>query len=226
VIARGRTPLVALHLFRLPSVVFGLIVAIVFFTGLGVFFVVLTVFFQNGFDYSALAAGMMFLPFALGFSASSAASGAITARLGIRIVNLGVGMMAIGLAGIILLTVHVPLEPRAFVPLFLIYGIGQGLAQPALINVIVGGAGVAGQDAGSAAGVFLTIAQSSIAFGIAAIGDIFFARLGPMPGRADYLSGLALALGCCLVLQIAAFLLISLLPKGTKPKGTKQRGSA
>ena len=66
-------------------------------------------------------------------------------------------------------------------PLFLLYGLGQGLAQPALINTVVGSAGVSGEDAGSAAGLFLTTAQSSIAFGVAAIGDVFFARLGDVP---------------------------------------------
>ena len=218
VIEQQRTPLVALHLFHLPAVAFGLVIAIGFFTGLGVFFVVLTVFFQNGFGCSALAAGLMFLPFALGFSASSAASGVVTAWLGIRIVNLGIGLMAIGLLGIIL-TASVTLDQRSFVPLFLVYGIGQGLAQPALINVTVGGSGVAEEDAGSVAGVFLTIAQSSIAFGVAAIGDIFFARLGSVPREADYQAALVLALGCCLILQTVTFVLILMFPKDTNHHG-------
>ncbi len=68
VIRRGRSPLVALHLFRIATVRLGLIISVVFFSGVGVFFVVLTVFFQAGFGYSAFAAGLMFLPFAIGFS--------------------------------------------------------------------------------------------------------------------------------------------------------------
>jgi hypothetical protein len=54
------------------------------------------------------------------------------------------------------------------VPRFLIYRIGLGPAQPALIN----GAGIGERDVGSAAETFLTLARSSIAFGGAAIGDI------------------------------------------------------
>ena len=126
--------------------------------------------------------------------------------------------MAIGLLGIILIA-NSTFDPRPFVPLFLVYGIGQGLAQPALINVIVGGSGVAEQDAGSMAGVFLTIAQSSIAFGVAAIGDVFFTRLGPVPREGDYQAALVLALGCCFVLQTVTFVLILMFPKDANHRG-------
>jgi EmrB/QacA subfamily drug resistance transporter len=219
VIRRGGTPLVALHLFRVPTIAFGLIVSVVFFSGLAVFFVVLTVFFQAGFGYSPFAAGLMFLPFAIGFSCASSVSGPIAARLGGRIVHLGTVLMALGLLGVIAL-VHIaqgaavagPIDPRPLVSLFLIYGLGQGLAQPALIGTVVGSAGVSGEDAGSAAGLFLTTAQSSIALGVAAIGDVFFSRLGDMPTPADYFAALSVALTCNLVLQVATFLLVVLLP--------------
>ena len=87
VIRCGRTPLVALHLLRVPIIAFGLVVSVVFFSGLAVFFVVLTVFFQAGFAYSAWATGMMFLPFAIGFSGASAVSGRISARIGSSMVQ-------------------------------------------------------------------------------------------------------------------------------------------
>ena len=213
VVRRGRTPLVALHLLAVPTIAFGLIVSVVFFSGLAVFFVVLTVFFQAGLGYSAFSAGMMFLPFAIGFCCTSSLSGPITARIGARIIGLGVALMALALLGVVVLA-HagtVP-DPRALVPLFLIYGLGQGLAQPALINTVVGGAGVSGADAGSAAGLFLTTAQSSIALGVAAIGDVFFARLGNLPTPEDYAAALSNALSCNLALQAASFLLVMMLP--------------
>ena len=67
VVRRGRTPLIALHLFRIGALRLGLALSIVFFSTAGVFFVVLTVFFQTGLNYSAFRAGLMFLPFAIGF---------------------------------------------------------------------------------------------------------------------------------------------------------------
>ena len=216
VIRRGRSPLVALHLFRVPAIAFGLVVSVVFFSGLAVFFVVLTVFLQAGLGYSAFDAGLMFLPFAVGFSCASSVSGPIAARLGGRIVHLGTAMMALGLLGVIVLTRRERVVSRSIrgclVPLFLVYGLGQGLAQPALIGTVVGSAGVSGEDAGAAAGLFLTTAQSSIALGVAAIGDVFFARLGDAPVVADYVAALADALACNLALQVATLLLVFLLP--------------
>lgn len=94
---------------------------------------------------------------------------------------------------------------------FLLYGLGQGLAQPALINTVMDYSGVSGEDAGAAAGLFLTTAQSAIALGVAAIGDVFFARLGAQPNAATYCEALSGALSCNLVLQAATFLLVLLL---------------
>jgi hypothetical protein len=102
-------------------------------SGVGVFFLVLTVFFQDGLGHSALRAGLLFLPFAIGFSTASAVSRPITTRIGSRIVNLGTSLMGLALLAIIVLTRVAPvLHERLLVPLFLIYGLYQGLAQPAL----------------------------------------------------------------------------------------------
>jgi MFS family permease len=202
---RGRPPLVALHLFRVPAIAFGLVVSTVFFSGLGVFFVVLTVFLQSGLGYSAFRAGLMFLPFAVGFSAASSVSGPIAARVGGRVLGLGMALMVVGLACVVSVA---QAEPLLMVPGFLIYGLGQALAQPGMINAVVGSAGVSGEDAGSAAGLFLTVAQSSIALGVAAIGDVFFARLGDAPDAADYGAALVRALACNLVLLVAALMLV------------------
>jgi len=61
------------------------------------------VFFQTGLSYSAFQAGLMFLPFAIGFSAAAIVSGPIANRIGPWIINLGSFFMALGLSGIIVL---------------------------------------------------------------------------------------------------------------------------
>jgi nitrate/nitrite transporter NarK len=101
----------------------------------------------------------MFLPFAIGFSASSIVSGPIANRIGARIINLGTFLMALGLLSIIAFTQisnatsgSGAVSLQLLVPIFFVYGLGQGLAQPALINTVIGGAGVTGDDAGSAVG--------------------------------------------------------------------------
>ena len=219
VIRQGRTPLVALHLLRDPSIAFGLIMSAIFFSGLAVFFVVLTIFFQAGFGYSAFSAGLMFLPYGIGFASASAVSGRVASKIGDRIINLGTLLMALGLAGV-LASAHIalstavtqPIDPSPLALLFLIYGFGQGLAHPALITAVVGNAGIEGPDAGSAAGLFLTTAQSSAALGVAAIGDVFFSVLGVNPTAANYVCALEHALFCNFTLLVVTFLLARFLP--------------
>jgi MFS family permease len=214
VIAAGRTPLIALHLLQIHSLRLGLAISIAFFSTAGVFFVVLTMFFQNGLGFSASATGLMFLPFAIGFSASSILSGQVANRIGPRTIIVGCLLMALSLFAIIMVTLYSGAEPEAaavatglMVPVFLVYGLGQGLAQPTLINTVVGASGVTGDDVGSAVGLFLTTAQSFVAFGVAAIGDVFFSFLSRSSGPGSYMTALIAALTCNLILQVACVLL-------------------
>ncbi|MEJ0017647.1 MAG: MFS transporter [Acetobacteraceae bacterium] len=213
VIRRGRTPLVALHLLRIRTLRLGLVLSVLFFSTAGVFFVVLTVYFQSGLGYSARATGLIFLPFAIGFTAASAVSGPIAAALGPRIVNLGSLLMGCGLLGMIASLRFADGAALQFLtPALLVYGLGQGLAQPALINTVIGTAGISGDDAGAAVGLFLTTAQSSVALGVAAIGDVFFSVLGPAPDAAAYRDALTAGLFCQLLLLAATFGLALRLP--------------
>jgi hypothetical protein len=91
---------------------------------------------------------------------------------------------------------------------------------------VIGSSGVSGEDAGSAAGLLLTTAQSAIALGVAAIGDVFFARLGPKPNAATCVDALSGALSCPLVLHVATFPLVFLLRRvggGTWQQGISTR---
>jgi EmrB/QacA subfamily drug resistance transporter len=206
VVAAAATPLIALHLFGVRAVRQGLLASAAFFLGLGVFFVVMTVTLQAGLCFTPLQTGLLFLPFAVGFSLASAVSGRVTARLGPRILTLGTGLMAAGL--LVLLA-----DFRSGLPIFwmevafAVYGVGQGLTQPALINIVIGGGGIRPDDTGSAVGLFLTTAQSCIAFGVAAIGDVFFARLGAAPAITDYLAAASAVLWCNLLLLAVTFAL-------------------
>jgi EmrB/QacA subfamily drug resistance transporter len=211
VIRSGAMPLIALHLFRVRTIRLGLVTSAAFFLGLGVFFVVMTVTFQAGFGYSPFQTGLLFLPFAVAFSAASAVSGRVTARMGPCILNLGTGLMAAGLL-VLLGACRAGLPIGWVAAAFTVYGVGQGLTQPALINTVIGGSGIGPDDTGSAVGLFLTTAQSCIAFGVAAIGDVFFARLGGVPVVTDYLAAVSATLWCNLLLLTGTFLLALRLP--------------
>jgi predicted MFS family arabinose efflux permease len=211
VIRAGATPLIAVQLFQVATIRLGLVASAAFFLGLGVFFVVMTITFQAGFGYSPFQTGLLFLPFAVAFSVASAVSGRVTARLGPRILNLGTGLMAAGLLAL-LAACQAGLPISWVVMAFAVYGVGQGLTQPALINTVIGGSGIGADDTGSAVGLFLTTAQSCIAFGVAAIGDVFFTRLGGAPAVADYLAAASATVWCNLLLLMATFVLALRLP--------------
>jgi hypothetical protein len=109
----------------------GLVVSAAFFSGVGVFSILLTLVFQAGFGYSAFAAGLLFLPCAVGFAGGAAVSGPLAARLGPRIATLGTGLMMLGVLGLIMLARLAQADPtaldgRMLAPLFLLYGLGQG----------------------------------------------------------------------------------------------------
>ncbi|MFL5287071.1 MAG: MFS transporter [Rhodopila sp.] len=219
VVHRGRTPLIALHLFRVPTIAFGLLTSVIFFLGLAAYSVVLTVTFQVGFGYSAFSTGLLFLPFAVGFSVASALSGRVATLVRGRTISIGSLLMGIALLGLVTMIsvtggqfLADPGRLPLLIGLFLVYGLGQGLAQPAFIHLVTSGASVNEADAGSAAGLFLTTAQSALALGVAALGDVFFAWLGPAPLPLDYASALSAALICNLGLQVLTFFLVLLLP--------------
>ena len=211
-IRAGATPLLALHLLKVPTIRLGLVSTAVFFFGLAVFFVILTVTLQSGHGYSPLQTGLLFVPFAAAFSVAAALSGRVTVRLGVGILNLGTALMAAGL--LLLLTAFSgELEPGRMAVALAVYGVGQGLAQPALINIVIGSSGVSGDDTGAAVGLFLTTAQSCIALGVAVLGDIFFWRLGPGAAPADYLAAASTVLVCNLLLLAVTFVLALRLPR-------------
>jgi EmrB/QacA subfamily drug resistance transporter len=211
---KGGDPLIKLPLFQNLALSAGLMLSVTFYSSSGVFFIIVTVFLQQGAGYSALATGLMFLPFALGFCATSATSSRIGRRFGPWGLDLGAALMAVTLTGLALLALRCErIDPTFMLAGFLIYGLGQGLTQPALVSRVVDARSVSAEDAGAAAGLFLTTVQSSIALGVAIIGNVFFSTLGDAPTSRDYLNALSLSFVCCASLQMATFLLASFLPR-------------
>src|SRR5699024_4547964 len=94
----GREPVVDLSLLRARSYAVGVTIGFTYFAGFTGIFLVLTVYFQQGLDYSALAAGAATLPFALGSAASSALGGRVLHRFGRAMIVFGLLAVALGLA--------------------------------------------------------------------------------------------------------------------------------
>lgn len=204
VTARGRVPLVNLRLFRDRMFATGLIMTLTFFSGLSAFFLSITIYLQDGFALSPLATGLVFAGFGVGFACGSMLSAQVARRLGTPTICLGAGLMAFGLAAIVLLALTAgvgPLDRRLLIPIMLVYGCGQGLALPTLVAFVLGSRGITPQDAGSASGVFSMVQQVAFALGVTVIGGIYFARLGSATDGGTYNAALATTLACNLGLQ-------------------------
>ena len=211
--ASGGSPLVELGLFRDRLFVDGLLTTLIFYGGLSAFFLSFTLFLQNGMRLTPRDAGFVFTPFAIGFGVSSTASARLARWLGSRLVQVGAALMASALTAIILMAYFQgpALSCWEMVPALLVYGAGQGCVIPTLLRAVL--SGVHSHDAGSASGVLATVQQVSLAVGVAVIGSVYFAAMGPGKGEADFLRAVATALLVNLGLLTATFVLAFRLPR-------------
>jgi len=213
VTAGGGSPLVELDLFEDRAFVIGLFSGMCFFSGAAAFFLISTVFLQNGLGFSPRAAGLTFAWFAIAFLGSSLASVRIQPKLGSRIINLGAALMITGLTSLLVLTASrgASLAGLELAPVLLIYGTGQGFVMPTLVSTIL--INIKGHDAGSASGVLSTVQQASFATGVAVIGTVFFSVLGKLASTEAFVHALRVALSVNICLLMVTFTLILQIPR-------------
>lgn len=221
VMARGGSPLVELDLFEDRAFVIGLFSGVCFFGGAAAFFLVSTVFLQNGLGYSPREAGLTFAWFAIAFLGSSLASVRIQPKLGSRIINLGAAMMITGLVSLLTITAWrgASLGGLELAPALLIYGTGQGFVMPTLVSTIL--INIKGHDAGSASGVLSTVQQASFATGVAVIGTVFFSVLGTLTSTDAFVHALRAALSVNICLLMVTFTLIFQIPRFPAREGVR-----
>jgi EmrB/QacA subfamily drug resistance transporter len=184
VAARGGVPLVVPELFADRAFRVGILVSFVFFLGVPAFFLTFTVHLQVGLGFSALGAGLATLPFAVGSATASAASVRLAPRFGRPVLQVGSGLMVVGMLALIA-TIHLAdLDLRSYqlAPALLVAGLGMGLVVAPLIDTVL--AGIHGGAHGSASGVLSTMQQVGGAVGVALIGVAFFGLLSSGVGRA------------------------------------------
>lgn len=106
VVRRGGAPLLDVGLLRrVPGYASGLLVGSVYFTGFTGVFLVLSVYLQEGRGLSALEAGLLLTPFAVGSAVASPLAGRLVSRVGRRIT---VGALALMMAGLLAVAAAAP----------------------------------------------------------------------------------------------------------------------
>jgi hypothetical protein len=172
---------------------------------------VLTLLLQAGLGQSPLRAGLEAGPMALAFTTMSILGPRLAARLGPWSITLGAALDVLGTIGLVLTGVRYGghLTGWDLAPATAVIGLGQGMALPSLIGAAL--SHVPPERAGAAAGILTTAQQFGVASGVAVIGAVFYARLGP--GRASSVSAMEVAMAIDAALVLVSAGLTMLLPR-------------
>jgi hypothetical protein len=171
------------------------------------------VYLQNALHVDALSAGLVFLPFGVGFLLGPLSTPFCTRVIGAYVNPFGMGLEIVGLVGLAGLIDATPVGmPLAAVPLaaaLFVIGFGQGLALPTLMRMVTGR--VAPALSGMIAGIASSTLQVSTSLSVAIIGGIFYTTLGTRQDPAAIAHAFIVALlSISLFLAVGAALGISL----------------
>jgi EmrB/QacA subfamily drug resistance transporter len=197
---RAGEPLVDFRLFRRPSYVSGITLALTFFPAMAGLPLVLAIFYQQGLGYTAIQSALGVTAYAVGAGVSAPVCGRFVTRVGRPMVVAGAVTFGLGAVALATIAPHVPPAHAArdlVIPLF-VMGCGQGA-------VITPNQTLSLMDVdptmGSAAGGVLQTGQRiGLAVGQAVIGAVFFSSLAGS-GHAAYAVALrnAVAVALCFV---------------------------
>ena len=173
----GGDPLIVPSLFRKRGFTGGLVVGVVFFSGVAGLGLVLALFFQLGLGYSPLKAGLSQIPWSVGIIIGFGIMQAVQ-RFGRTVIHAGAVVMAAGIAGLFatLQYAGVDVTPWQLVPALVVTGTGMGLIMGPFFDTVL--AGVEPAETGSAGGTLTAVQQLGSALGAAVLGTIFFGLLG------------------------------------------------
>jgi EmrB/QacA subfamily drug resistance transporter len=168
----GKQPLVAFHLFAIPSFRNGNVAAMIISLGEFGLILSLPLWLQFVVGYNALSTGFVLLALAAGAFLASGLAGGLGQRVPpTRMVQLGILLELIGVTG-----VGFAISPASgwaeVTPFLFVYGIGVGLATAQLTGVVLKDVPVA--ESGQASGTQSTSRQLGSALGIAVLGTVLF----------------------------------------------------
>src|SRR5262249_32104867 len=138
-------------------------------------------FLQLGLGYSPMRASLSMSAWAVGAFLGSGFGATMMARLGRRILHLGLAILTIGLAAVV---TGSPVAGTATgtwslaAPLG-VYGLGMGMIFVPLFDIIMGE--VRDHEVGSASSLLESLQQLGSSLGVAVLGTVFFSATGLHP---------------------------------------------
>lgn len=216
--ARDGSPLVELSLFKVKSFAAGIAVQTVFGIGLGIFFLVWTLYMQTGLGWSPLRAGLTGVPFSIAVSLAAGLSvQKLVPRFGRKVLQAGALTMATGVLLYIWESERYGLSIASWqmaLPL-VVMGVGMGLIVAPLTDAVL--SEVPREHAGSASGLINTVQQMGNALGLALVSVVFFGamsdRLTPPEVGPAFVDAFQHALVWVAVVMTVIFVLMFALPK-------------
>lgn len=216
--ARDGSPLVELSLFKVKSFAAGIAVQTVFGVGLGIFFLVWTLYMQTGLGWSPLRAGLTGVPFSIAVSTAAGLSvQKLVPRFGRKVLQAGALLMAVGVLIYIGESERYGLSIASWqmaLPL-VVMGVGMGLIVAPLTDAVL--SEVPREHAGSASGLINTVQQMGNALGLGLVSVVFFGVIGDdlRPERIGpaFVDAFQHALGWVAAVMVVIFLLMFALPR-------------
>jgi len=188
---RGGMPVIDPALLADPVFTRGLGAAFCFYLANLSFYLVMTLYMQQGLGIPPLQGGMVFMPLALSFVLASRQSAARVRHRGVLVLMEGCTIQLAGLAALVLTLSLVATPTALLLALVLtIFGYGQGLVMAPLSSAVL--STVRPASAGSGAGLYGTTAQIANAAGVAIIGAVFFAIDDAYPVRTALFAAIGL----------------------------------
>jgi EmrB/QacA subfamily drug resistance transporter len=219
---RSVEPLVRLSIFSVRTVRGANISMLVVAAGLYAMFFFNTLYLQRVLGYSALEAGLAFLPFTAGIIIGSAVSQKLVPALGARETPvIGITLAVLGLLLFLRLTPGETSYVVDLLPGIMLMSVGMGLVFVPV--TLIATSGVPTDDAGLASGLFNTSQQVGGALGLAVLSTLATSRTsdelasaGRAPTEAETASALVDGfhvawIGSAVLLAAAALLLLALL---------------
>ncbi|MFZ0385074.1 MAG: MFS transporter [Solirubrobacteraceae bacterium] len=176
--AEGGEPMLAPALFKSRAFTAGLAGQLVFWSGQASFFLVLSLYLQQGRGMSPLHSGLVFTILAVAYLGTSMRAPTLTATHGRQVLAIGALALAAGHALLLgaVLAVGTGGSVFALAPGLILAGAGMGLVISPLATLVMNSAPP--EHVGSVSGVLATAQNIGTAIGVAGIGAIFYGALG------------------------------------------------
>lgn len=187
----GGSPIVALSVLTNSRLMTGIATVTIFYSSVASFYLILSIYLQQGRGLGALSSGAIYSIMIAGFLLTTFAGDRLIAILGPHSLTVGAAVVAVGHLGMRFAVLNVGIDgplPWLFGPM-LLTGAGTGLVMAPLVSAML--ARVEPALAGTASGLYSSGQQLGNAIGVALIGIVYFSTTGPTPNPASIIEGMA-----------------------------------